>query len=278
VKSPLEFPCEFGAGACLLGRRRAGPARGRAAGRRWAAWEAGARRTAAGHAMTKTKAKPAKRSKVAFSGCKIDSKPSYLIARGLLNAKQLKQADKFFKSRAVQTRLEASLLYSSDKPQTKQRNSRDATFHPKDEPMLFRRLSGITKAADQKFKTLRYSESSGKVLPKYDDMQYAEYVGGSHFAEWHLDGHEGDDGPEDTRKLTAVLMLSDSSSYTGGKFQIKRGRLGNKGASEVPPPKQLIEDVKLEAGDCVLFPAKKVWHRVTKTHSGLRRTVVFWTG
>ena len=32
----------------------------------------------------------------------------------------------------------------------------------------------------------------------------------------------------------------------------------------------------LQAGDAVVFPAKKVWHRVTKTRSGLRRTVVFW--
>lgn len=227
--------------------------------------------------MVKTASKPAKHSKVAFSGCKIESKNSYLIARGLLNAKQLKQANKHFASRAVQRHLEPSLLYNSDEPQTRQRNSRDATFDPREEPMLFRRLSGITKAADQKFKVLRRS-SSGALLPKYDDLQYAEYDAGSHFAEWHLDAHEGDDGPEDTRKVTAVLMLSDSSSFSGGKFQIKKGRLGNAGASQVPPPKNLIEDVKLEAGDCVVFPAKKVWHRVTKTRSGLRRTVVFWTG
>ena len=48
--------------------------------------------------------------------------------------------------------------------------------------------------------------------------------------------------------------------------------------SEIPPPKSMIEDVKLEAGDAVVFPAKKLWHRVTKTSAGLRRTVVFWTG
>ena len=143
--------------------------------------------------------------------------------------------------------------------------------------MLFRRLSGITKAADQKFKALRRS-SGGKLILKYDDLQYAEYEAGSHFAEWHLDSHEGDDGPEDTRKLTAVLMLSNSSSFTGGDFQIKTGRLGNAGASQVPPPKQMIENVKLEAGDCVVFPAKKLWHRVTRIRSGLRHTVVFWTG
>ena len=40
--------------------------------------------------------------------------------------------------------------------------------------------------------------------------------------------------------------------------------------------KRLVDNVKLEAGDAVVFPAKKVWHRVTKTRSGLRRTVVFW--
>ena len=40
--------------------------------------------------------------------------------------------------------------------------------------------------------------------------------------------------------------------------------------------KRLVSDVKLEAGDAVVFPAKQVWHRVTKTRSGLRRTVVFW--
>jgi hypothetical protein len=37
---------------------------------------------------------------------------------------------------------------------------------------------------------------------------------------------------------------------------------------------RLVDNVKLEAGDCVVFPAKKVWHRVTKVQSGLRRTVV----
>jgi hypothetical protein len=228
-------------------------------------------------AKAKATPKATRQGRVEFSGCKIESRSSYLVARGLLNARQLKQADKHFASRAVQRQLEASLLYNSDKPQTRKRNSRDATFDPRDEPMLFRRLSGITKAADQKFQVLRRS-SSGTVIPKYDDLQYAEYDAGSHFAEWHLDSHEGDDGPEDTRKLTAVLMLSASSSFTGGYFQIKKGRLGNAGASQVPPPKQIIENVKLEAGDCVVFPAKKLWHRVTKTTSGLRRTVVFWTG
>ena len=74
-------------------------------------------------------------------------------------------------------------------------------------------------------------------------------------------------------------MLSDSSAYTGGKLEVKRGRGGKNPGSMYTAGlvgKRLVSDVKLEAGDAVVFPAKKVWHRVTKTRSGLRRTVVFW--
>ena len=74
-------------------------------------------------------------------------------------------------------------------------------------------------------------------------------------------------------------MLSDSNAYTGGKLQVKRGRGGKNPGSMYTAGlvgKKLVSDVKLEAGDAVVFPAKKVWHRVTKTRSGLRRTVVFW--
>ena len=77
--------------------------------------------------------------------------------------------------------------------------------------------------------------------------------------------------------MSIILMISDSSSYTGGSLQIKRGKSGSAGERELPPPKRMIDDVKLEAGDAVVFPSKKVWHRVAKTLSGLRRTVVFWT-
>ena len=72
-------------------------------------------------------------------------------------------------------------------------------------------------------------------------------------------------------------MMSDSGDYRGGHLECKRGLTGIRGNSQIPPPKELVDRVKLEAGDAVVFPAKKVWHRVTKVTSGLRKTVVFWT-
>ena len=222
----------------------------------------------------------ARKTPVTFPGCKVEDHGTYLVAKGLLNKRQLKQADRYFYSPAVQKEVEDSLMAGEAKPQYRQRKSRDCVLYPREEPMLFRRLSGITKAADKKFKTLQY-RSDGVVQPRYDPLQYTEYHGdqGHHFSEWHTDAMEGDDDEEDTREITAVLMLSPSTGYAGGKFQVKRGgRSGRRGGSEIPPPKSMIEDVKLEAGDAVVFPAKKLWHRVTKTSAGLRRTVVFWTG
>ena len=116
-------------------------------------------------------------------------------------------------------------------------------------------------------------------FPRYDELQYTEYHGseGGHFGTWHTDAEDGGDDREDSRELSVVLMLSARSKYTGGLLQVKRGgRSGKRGESQIPPPKSMVEDVDLEAGDAAIFPAKKVWHRVTKTRSGLRRTVVFW--
>ena len=51
----------------------------------------------------------------------------------------------------------------------------------------------------------------------------------------------------------------------GGHFEVKLG--GERGKpSRVP----------LRAGDAVGFPARRLWHRVTKCRSGLRQSVVFW--
>ena len=141
-------------------------------------------------------------------------------------------------------------------------------------------LPGVTKAADRKFKVLRYRKSDGVVQPKYDELQYAEYSPGGHFGQWHLDAQDdaNDEGNgEWQRCMSVVLMISDSKAYTGGSLQFKRGKSGSAGEAELPPPKRMIDDVKLKAGNAVNFPAKKVWHRVAKTRSGLRRTVVFRT-
>ena len=62
-----------------------------------------------------------------------------------------------------------------------------------------------------------------------------------------------------------MLLLSDVTDYTGGHFEVKLG--GERGKSS---------RVALRAGDAVGFPARRLWHRVTKCNSGLRQSIVFW--
>ena len=70
-------------------------------------------------------------------------------------------------------------------------------------------------------------------------------------------------------------MLSDSKAYTGGKLEVKRGRGGKNPGSMYTAGlvgKRLVSDVKLEAGDAVVFPAKKVF--VPWAVHGLRRLLL----
>ena len=220
--------------------------------------------------------------KVKFPGCRaIEDHGTYVVARGLLDASQLKKADRYFGGRSVQAKVADAKVNETGRDAYKRRRSKVAFLDVREQPWLFRRLSGISKACDAaKFKALTY-RADGVVQPRYDELQYSEYHGseGGHFGTWHLDAHEGGSDDEDQRELAVVLMLSDSKAYTGGKLEVKRGRGGKNPGSMYTAGlvgKRLVSDVKLEAGDAVVFPAKKVWHRVTKTRSGLRRTVVFW--
>lgn len=79
------------------------------------------------------------------------------------------------------------------------------------------------------------------------------YSATDHFNSWHMDA-----GPGNTRyrKLTAIVMLSDQSEYTGGNFQVA-----------------CYGTIPLNKGDIVIFPAFTM-HRVTPVVSGLRRTLV----
>ena len=62
--------------------------------------------------------------------------------------------------------------------------------------------------------------------------------------------------------MTIVVLLSDPKEFSGGHFEAKL--LGK------------TTKVQLNAGDAVGFPAKHLYHRVTKISRGLRRSLVFW--
>ena len=152
--------------------------------------------------------------KVRLPGCRaIEERGTYVIARGLLSAAQVRQADAYFGSAAVQRQVRGALVSdeaeettatnssssssSSSSHAYKRRRSRVAFLNVRGQPWLFRRLSGISKACDDaKFRVLSRRASDGVVQPRYDEMQYSEYHGseGGHFGTWHLDAHEGGTG------------------------------------------------------------------------------------
>ena len=108
-------------------------------------------------------------------------------------------------------------------------------------------------------------DCNGRWTPRYEPLQYAEYGPGGHYGSWHTDAELGDEDPEDARCVTVVLLLSDTADYTGGHLEVKLGGEHGK-PSRVP----------LRAGDAIGFPARRLWHRVTKCKSGLRQSIVFW--
>ena len=151
--------------------------------------------------------------KVKFEGCRaIEDHGTYVVARGLLSANQLKKADSYFGGAGVQDKVADAMVNETGRDAYKRRRSKVAFLDVRAQPWLFRRLSGISKACDAaKFRALTYRASDGVVHPRYDEMQYAEYHGseGGHFGTWHLDAHEGGSDDEDQRELAVVLMLSD---------------------------------------------------------------------
>lgn len=76
---------------------------------------------------------------------------------------------------------------------------------------------------------------------------------------WHSD--TGVKGALAKRKLSAVLMLSDPDSYTGGVFQIQATAKST--------------DFHLKRGTLVIFPSY-VLHRVTEVLTGVRYSLAVW--
>eukprot|EP00913_Durusdinium_trenchii_P031177 g29193.t1 len=82
-----------------------------------------------------------------------------------------------------------------------------------------------------------------------------------------LDAFVKGNDPEDARQMTVVLMLSKQSEYTGGSFQAK---------VKGPSGKKVTRAISFDAGDALIFPSKRLMHRVSVVKTGLRKTLVFW--
>jgi PKHD-type hydroxylase len=78
---------------------------------------------------------------------------------------------------------------------------------------------------------------------------------------WHVDGVFSDNPYYSSRKLSAVVQLSDPLSYTGGELEFM----------EYHDPKEIIS----HQGTVVIFPAFE-WHKVTPVLSGDRYSMVMF--
>lgn len=99
------------------------------------------------------------------------------------------------------------------------------------------------------------------VLSAVGDTQIGRYGNGGHYAE-HVDTMVPDSNNQQ-RKLTAVVLLNDSTEYSGGDLQIR----GLDGA--------WVGGILKDAGDMVIFPSYLL-HKVTPVLEGTRYTAVTW--
>ena len=88
------------------------------------------------------------------------------------------------------------------------------------------------------------------------EIQHVTYYKDDHYVK-HVDTIIGKQGLQVQRKISLVLMLSDSNEYSGGKLVI-----GDK-------------IVDMEKGDMVMF-RPSIPHAVEKVTDGIRQTMVMW--
>jgi len=93
-----------------------------------------------------------------------------------------------------------------------------------------------------------------------DSIQYTEYYeDGGHY-DWHMDMG---DFPQNTRKISITIQLSNPNDYDGGDLEFWVGR-----DPEKAPREQAF---------AVLFPSY-LMHRVTPVTRGMRKSLVVWVG
>ena len=99
----------------------------------------------------------------------------------------------------------------------------------------------------------------------FDHFQYTEYNGVGTKYDYHTDMIFGTDipqGMEICRKLSFSLLLSDSTEYQGGDFEIKLTSRDS-------------DKLEQKRGRTIAFPSY-ILHKITPITSGCRRSIVFW--
>lgn len=229
-------------------------------------------------------------SGVSFGGCAALSSPTpgkhegkplfrikerhaeYLIVQNVFDAEMLERLFKFLakkRPRPAKMKNEGGNSDDERKARFDDRDSRVSWFHAVDEcPWLHDRLAEVTTWADKQAWKLLQVDSAGAARCEYEETQFAVYGENQHFKAWHQDAYAQGHDIEDARQVTTVAMLSCRRAFAGGHFQAK--------VQGADASKKVIKSLALDAGDCVVFPAKKLVHRVSTVKSGIRKTLVFW--
>jgi PKHD-type hydroxylase len=97
----------------------------------------------------------------------------------------------------------------------------------------------------------------------HEPMQLGVYTAqaGGHY-DWHADASSQDKGVP--RKLSVAILLSDSSEFEGGEFQVKTTN-------------DEARTLEIKKGRAWFFPSYML-HRVAPVTKGVRRSLVLWVG
>lgn len=124
-----------------------------------------------------------------------------------------------------------------------------------DNTWIFNRIFNIVKKVNHK-----YYNFDIKYLGEVHVLEYQK----DHFYDWHID--LGSSIATCSRKISAVVFLSDRNDYEGGEL-------------DWITPSSVVEDTfspSQEQGSMILFPSF-MFHKVKPVTKGVRHTLVTWT-
>eukprot|EP00439_Symbiodinium_sp_Y106_P051873 s2187_g6.t3 len=197
---------------------------------------------------------------------------SYVVVKSALSAAELSALDRVLRrKRPKAAKMKNEGAGESDDERKARYDDRDSNISwlkpQKECPLMYQKLKDLVRDVANKEWPLFQVDGAGEPICTYEDAQYTVYRESQHFQAWHQDAFEKGNDPEDARQITVVLMLSDSSNYTGGSFQAKVPNAAKR---------KVTQCIAMDAGDALIFPAKRLMHRVTVVKSGVRKTLVMW--
>lgn len=120
---------------------------------------------------------------------------------------------------------------------------------------VYKRMMEIALEANQKLWHFDIFQCEYIQYTEYDEKDEGHY-------NWHQDVSSG---IYSHRKISISIQLSDPGSYSGGDLQFWLGGETN------------VISVQKALGEATIFPSYMM-HRVTKVHSGTRKSLVLWIG